>query len=256
MQQYDAIILAGGRCPWLKEICGTEYRCLAPIKSRRMVDYILDAMLASGCVRRIVVAAKTEALALLEGTLPDGVKLCEAQGDMPTTAYAATMALGEDSTQQHLYVCDDIPLVTPAGIRDFLSQCEQYPERQVFYPIIPKKACLALFPEAQRTYGKLPEGEFTGGNMMLLDKRVTINKQELGREIYALRKSPLRLANWLGWSFILKAVLHRLSISEAERRFSHIMHTPSKAIITSYAEIGMDVDKPSDLKLVEKYLTK
>lgn len=255
MQQYDAIILAGGRCPWLKEICGTEYRCLVPIKGRRMVDYILDAMLASGCVRRIVVAAKTEALALLEGTLPEGVKLCEAQGDMPTTAYAATMALGEDSTQQHLYVCDDIPLVTPAGIRDFLSQCEQYPERQVFYPIIPKKACLALFPEAQRTYGKLPEGEFTGGNMMLLDKRVTINKQELGREIYALRKSPLRLANWLGWSFIFKAFFRKLTLKAAEERVSEIL-APSKAIITQHAGIGMDVDKPSDLKLVEKYLSK
>ena len=101
--------------------------------------------------------------------------------------------------------------------------------------------------------GKLPEGEFTGGNMMLLDKRVTINKQELGREIYALRKSPLRLANWLGWSFILKAVLRKLTLQAAEDRVSELL-APSKAIITQYAGIGMDVDKPSDLKLVEKYL--
>ncbi|MGM9568469.1 MAG: nucleotidyltransferase family protein [Phascolarctobacterium sp.] len=255
MQQYDAIILAGGRSPWLKEACGTEFRCLAPLKGRRMVDYILDAMLACGCVRRIVIAAKTEALQQLEGTLPAEVMLCEAKGDMPTTAYAATMALGEDSTQRHLYVCDDIPLVTPEGIRDFVKQCEAYPERQVFYPIIPKEACLALFPEAERTYGKLPEGAFTGGNIMLLDKRVTINKQELGREIYALRKSPLRLANWLGWSFILKAVFRRLTLQVAEERVSEIL-APSKAIITQHAGIGMDVDKPSDLKLVEQYLSK
>ncbi|MGM9583601.1 MAG: NTP transferase domain-containing protein [Phascolarctobacterium sp.] len=255
MQQYDAIILAGGRSPWLKEACGTEFRCLAPIKGRRMVDYILDAMLASGCVRRIVVAAKAEALAQLEGTLPDGVRMCEAKGDMPTTAYAATMALGEDSTQRHLYVCDDIPLLTPQGIQDFLEQCALYPEKHVFYPIIPKEACLKLFPEAQRTYGKLPEGEFTGGNIMLLDKNVTIHKQELGREIYALRKSPLRLANWLGWSFILKAVLRRLTLKAAEERVSQLLG-PSKAIITDHAGIGMDVDKPSDLQLVEKYLNK
>ena len=48
MQQYDAIILAGGRSPWLKDVCGTEYRCLVAIKGRRMVDYILDSMLKSG----------------------------------------------------------------------------------------------------------------------------------------------------------------------------------------------------------------
>ena len=46
------------------------------------------------------------------------------------------------------------------------------------------------------------------------------------------------------------------SISEAEKRFSQIMHTPSKAVITSFAEVGMDVDKPEDLKLIEKYLSK
>ena len=56
MRRYDAIILAGGRSPWLKEVCGTEFRCLAPLKGRRMVDYILDALLASGRVRRIVIA--------------------------------------------------------------------------------------------------------------------------------------------------------------------------------------------------------
>ena len=256
MQQYDAIILAGGSAPWLKEACGTEFRCLAPLNGRRMVDYILDAMLASGCVRRIVIAVKEQALAQLEGTLPKGVKLCLAEGDMPTTAYAATMALEEDSTQQHLYICDDIPLLTPAGIQDFLAQCQKFPEHQAFYPIIPKEACLKLFPEAQRTYGKLPEGQFTGGNMMLLDKWVTINKQALGREIFALRKSPLRLANWLGWSFIIQALLQRLTIARAEKRVSELLGAPSKAIITLHAGIGMDVDKPSDLKLVEQYLSK
>ena len=70
MRRYDAIILAGGRSPWLKEVCGTEFRCLAPLKGRRMVDYILDALLASDRVRRIVIAANAEAIAQLEGTLP------------------------------------------------------------------------------------------------------------------------------------------------------------------------------------------
>ena len=256
MRQYDAIILAGGRSPWLKEVCGTEFRCLAPLKGRRMVDYILDALLASGRVRRIVIAANAEAAAQLEGTLPAQVSPCLAADDMPATAAAAVKALGKECTESVLFACDDIPLLTATGVQDFIQQCERVPGKGIYYTIIPKDACLKSYPDAKRTFGTVTDGTFTGGNLLLVGREVVLNSQKLTREIFALRKSPFALANWLGWSFILKAVFRRLSINEAEKRFSHIMHTPSKAIITNFAEIGMDVDKPEDLRLIEKYLTK
>ena len=256
MQQYDAVVLAGGRAPWLKELCGTEHRCLAPIAGRRMLDYILDALQKSGRVQRIVVAADAEAITQLEGTLPANVTTCPAESDMPATAYAAIMALGESGSQNVLFACDDIPLLTAAGVQDFIQQCERVPGKGIYYTIIPKDACLKSYPDAKRTFGTVTDGTFTGGNLLLVGREVVLNSQKLTREIFALRKSPFALANWLGWSFILKAVFRRLSINEAEKRFSHIMHTPSKAIITNFAEIGMDVDKPEDLRLIEKYLTK
>ena len=256
MQQYDAVVLAGGRAPWLKELCGTEHRCLAPIAGRRMLDYILDALQKSGRVQRIVVAADAEAITQLEGTLPANVTTCPAESDMPATAYAAVMALGESGSQNVLFACDDIPLLTAAGVQDFIQQCERVPGKGIYYTIIPKDACLKSYPDAKRTFGTVTDGTFTGGNLLLVGREVVLNSQKLTREIFALRKSPFALANWLGWSFILKAVFRRLSINEAEKRFSHIMHTPSKAIITNFAEIGMDVDKPEDLRLIEKYLTK
>ena len=256
MQQYDAVVLAGGRAPWLKELCGTEHRCLAPLAGRRMLDYILDALQKSGRVQRIVVAADAEAIAQLEDTLPANVTTCPAESDMPATAYAAVMALGESGSQNVLFACDDIPLLTAAGVQDFIQQCERVPGKGIYYAIIPKESCLKSYPDAKRTFGTVTDGTFTGGNLLLVSKEVVLNSQKLSREIFSLRKSPLRLANWLGWSFIFKAVFRRLSINEAEKRFSHIMHTPSKAIITNFAEIGMDVDKPEELRLIEKYLTK
>ena len=45
-----------------------------------------------------------------------------------------------------------------------------------------------------------------------------------------------------------------LSVADAEKRFSTIMEMDSKAFITEHAGIGMDVDKPADLLLAEKYL--
>lgn len=250
----DAMLLAGGLSPWLKEIAGTEHRCLVKIGNKRIVDYIIDALQKSGSIRNIVIAARKEALPFLEGTLPEGVTLCQADGDLPSTAYAAARALGDSSTQKLLGVCDDIPLLTPLAVREFLAECHKYPEGELYYPIIPKDACLAQFPQAKRTYGKLADGIFTGGNMMLVAKKVIPPGQLKAKEIFARRKSPLKLCNWLGWSFIIKLLLHRLTVAEAETRTSELMEMRCKAIITRHAGVGMDIDKPSDLELARRTL--
>ncbi len=250
----DAMILAGGLSPWLKDLAGTEHRCLAPIGDKRIVDYLIAALQKSGRIRRIVIAARKEALPTLKETLPDDILLCEAEGDLPTTAYAAAKALGDDSTEKLLGVCDDIPLLTPLAVREFLAECHKYPQCELYYPIIHKDACLAQFPTAQRTYGKLADGIFTGGNMMLVAKKVIPPGQLKAKEIFARRKSPLKLCNWLGWSFIIKLLLHRLTIAEAEKRTSELMEMRCKAIITRHAGVGMDIDKPSDLELARRTL--
>ena len=252
----DAFISAGGLSPWLKPLTGTEHRCLAPVGDKRIIDYIIDALQQSGCVRRIVIAARQEALPELRATLPTDILLCEAEGDLPATALAAAKVLGEDSTEKLLGVCDDIPLLTPTAVRDFFAACAEQPQHELYYPIIPKDACLAAFPAAQRTYGKLADGVFTGGNMMLMAKKIMPQGQQVAREIFARRKSPLKLCNWLGWSFIIKLLLHRLTIADAEKRTSELLHIKCKAIITRHADVGMDIDKPADLQLAAQYVTK
>lgn len=256
MQQYDAMILAGGTSPWLQQAAGTEHLCLAQLEGRRLVEHIIDALQSSGCIRRIAVATMPEAVAQLRGTLPKDIVLCEAERDLPATAYAAARALGEDSTAKLLGVCVDIPLLTDAAVRYFLEQCERYPEGQLFYPIIPKEICLRDFPQAKRTYGRLSDGLFTGGNMMLVAKDVIPRGQAKAKEIFARRKSPLQLCNWLGWSFIIKLLLHKLTIQEAEARTSALLEMHCKAIITPHSGVGMDIDKPEDLRQAAAFLSK
>lgn len=252
--QYEAFIVAGGRAPWLKEVAGTDIRCLAPLQGKRMLDYVLKAMLATKRFRHIVIAVDEAAIPLLEGTLPKDVSLCAAGSDLPSTCIKAASFLTENDNTKILGICDDIPLLTADGINDFLDQCEKYPEGELYYPIIPKDICLKAYPEAKRTYGKLADGTFTGGNMMLAPKRVMIHCQKKAEEIFERRKNPLKLGSWLGWSFIVKLLLHLLTISDAEKRTSELLGVNCKAIITAYPEIGMDVDKPADLQLAEKYL--
>lgn len=251
-KEYDAVILAGGRSTWLQQECGTDIRCLAKINNKRILDYLTEALRDSGRIRRIMLAVPDNAVAAEQ--LPEGVEMCSAAEDMPSTAKKAAEAL--QSTEKLLFVCDDIPLLSGAAINDFLAQCEQYPEKQVFYPIIPEQACKANFPGGKRTYVKLADGIFTGGNMMVIDAAIIPKGMTKAREIYSKRKKPLELCKWLGWSFILKFLLRRLDTEAAEQRTTYLLDLPSKVIVTEYPEVGMDVDKAADWQLVKKYLMK
>ena len=85
--------------------------------------------------------------------------------------------------------------------------------------------------------------------MMLMAKEIIPGGQQKAREIFARRKSPLKLCNWLGWGFLIKLLCHRLTVADAETRTSALLEMRCKAIITRHACIGMDIDKPSDLDL-------
>ncbi len=247
---YDAVILAGGYAPWLKEKAGTDIRCLARLNDKRILDYLTDALQGSGCIRRIMLAAPAGAIARED--LPLGVELCEAEQDMPTTAKKAADAL--ICREKLLFVCDDIPMLHAAAVNDFLDKCEEYPDSQVYYPVIPKEVCVKDYPQAQRTYAKLADGTFTGGNIMVVDASIIPQGLAKAREIFARRKQPFQLCRWLGFGFIFKFLLHRLTLAEAEKRTGELLELPCKVVVSSYAEVGMDIDKPADWDLIAGYL--
>ena len=250
MEQYNVVILAGGRCPWLKEVAGTDVRCLAKINGKRMLDYIVEAIHESGRVKRILLAIDATVLAGEE--LPEGVELCEAAQDLPSTADKAVAALGYKG--KVLFICDDIPFIHGTAINDFIDKCEARPGGNSYYPLIPKEVCEAAFPNAKRTYARTKEGLFTGGNIMMMDAEVIPTALAKGREIFSKRKKPLELVKMLGVGFILKFLFHRLTLDDVEKRGSLVVGFNGKAVISSFAEVGMDIDKPEDYELASNYL--
>ena len=73
---------------------------------------------------------------------------------------------------------------------------------------------------------------------------------EVAERIIDNRKNPLKLCCILGWSFVLAFLLGSLSLVKVERRVSEILGIKGAVIQSDYPELGIDVDKPSDLELV------
>jgi hypothetical protein len=152
-----------------------------------------------------------------------------------------------------LFSSADIPLITSEAVEDFLEKCRPH-DHDFYYPIISKENCESRFPEVKRTYLTLQEGIFTGGNIFLVNPAVIEPSLEIIKDFLKARKKPAKMLSYLGTGFLIRYMTKRLTIPQLEKRFSQLLKLRAKAVISNYPEIGIDVDKPTDLELVRNIL--
>ena len=160
-----------------------------------------------------------------------------------------------DSEGFLLVLTSDIPLISQVALRDFLEECSKR-DADVYYSFVPKEKIEEKYQGVKRTYVRLKDGIFTGGNVVLIKAQVVLSYSELIEQVIALRKHPLKLCNLLGFEFLFRLVTGRLTVAEIETRVEQILKLKGVGITSLYPEIGIDVDKPSDLKLVQSILNK
>ncbi|NLM51293.1 MAG: NTP transferase domain-containing protein [Firmicutes bacterium] len=245
----DVVVLAGGAKPSaLTEAQQVDNKAFIKIHGRFMLSYVLDALKqAEGIGRIAVVGPKAR---LEEEISGEKIILVEEGKNLVENMERGFVAL---KPQKHFLICSsDVPFLTAEAVEDLLQSCAG--QKDFYYPIVSRKDNELRFPGVKRTYVKLKEGEFTGGNLFLVSPHCLKTMLPRLEEIYALRKSPLRLAAVFGIVFIIKFFTRQLSIAELEARFEDLFGLTGKAVISRYPEIGTDVDKISDLLLAERLL--
>jgi GTP:adenosylcobinamide-phosphate guanylyltransferase len=240
----SAVVLGGGNASDpVARSAGVPVKSLIKIGGQPMAAHVLTALRAGGVGKIVYVGPTVPALEpLIDLQIP-------AQGKMLGNLQAGLAPLLLEP--RVLIATADIPLLTPKAVQDILARDMGV---GLVYPVVPKHAAEAQFPGGKRTYARLREGTFTGGNLFLLEPRLV--EEFLPRLEYILdnRKNVLRLAGMFGLGALVKLLLGQLTISELEQTVSRILGVPAKALISEYAEIGFDVDKPEDLMLVRSKL--
>lgn len=250
----STIILAGSNNDgFLKECSDASNEALIKIGNKAMVEYVVNAIEDAKEIQRIVVVGPKEELDKLYHDKPH-IFTVESGDSIIKSLLQGINVLEEGTDKKVLVVTADIPLITGQIIDDFIGQCRNK-ELDVIYPIVSKELNEEKFPGVKRTYAKLKEGVFTGGNIFLINPGIVAKCAILAEKIISLRKSPFKLVEFIGLSCILKYSLGILSIPAAEKKVSRILGIKAQALIVSHPEIGVDVDKPSDLELVTKVLS-
>jgi CTP:molybdopterin cytidylyltransferase MocA len=223
-------------------------KALIPIADKPMVTHVVDALSGSRYVQHITIVGLDSAAGTQFSTpvqyVPDAGGLLEnvEAGLEHTTA-------NYPDTDATLLSSSDVPLITPLIVDAFIQEC-LCTDHELYYSIVPRPVMEASFPESRRSYVHLREGDFAGGDLLLVRPGMGFEQRELWQKLARARKSPLKQARMFGlWSF-LKLIARRLSLAEAEKRACEVLNIRGRAVPCPYAEVGMDVDKPFQLEIV------
>lgn len=245
----DCAILAGGTNSELERLEGISNKALIKIGDKEMIRYVLEAFRRVEEIERIALVGPVEQFEFLKDDY--SLELVPEESSILENLAAANRFL--NTTRPLLIGTADIPLVTSEGTADFLQKCSPY-DFDFYYPIVSKEACEKYYPGVKRTFVKLKEGTFTGGNMFLVNPAKIEASLPFLKQFIDSRKKPLKMVTLLGAGFLLSGLTGKLSIAGLEKRFTSLFDLKARAIISSYPEIGFDMDKPDDLELMRKLI--
>jgi molybdopterin-guanine dinucleotide biosynthesis protein A len=255
--KYDAIILAGGESTCeLRKIAPYDNEALIIIGNCPMIFYVYNALKSSNRVNRIVVSGPVDALRNIFAR-EDNIYFVDS-GDNAIQSFNNGVQLLTrmgNVTEKILILPTDIPFITPEAVNDFLSRCEAA-EADFYYPVTRREVNDQKFPGVIRTYVTLKEGTFTGGNLFLIRTAVIDKCLDIGLKLVVRRKDPVAMAKLFGLGLLWKYFIKRLGLTEIKKRFFQVTGIKGEPIISPYAEVGVDVDKPTDLVLAQEYLVK
>ena len=249
----DALVLAGGipkEGEPLFPLTRGRSKALLPVAGKPMAQWVLDALGAARLVRRAVVVG-------LDGGLryPRELVYVPNHGSMLDNVHAGaeTIMRLDPRADRILVVSSDIPTAPGAQI-DWVIEQTQAADDDFSYCVIARQPMERVFPGSRCTFYRFRDGEVCGGDMAVISTRLFSMDAGIWQRLTAARKSRVKTAATIGLDVLILFLLRRLSLDEAVRRASRRLRVRGRAVACPHPELGMDVDKPFQLDMVEEYL--
>ena len=248
--KIDSVVLAGRpNTGKLSSVSNEPLEANIEIAGRPMVSYVLAALSGVPDVSKVLLVGPKDGLGRYES---DRIVVVEPGEDLIENI---RIGLEKASTEYVLVCSSDIPLITSDILADFLEKCISIGVDFV-YPVSRKEDCEARYPGVKRTYVKLKDGTFTGGNVFFVRKAIVDNAWPMVEKMVTYRKSPLKMASFLGFGLLLRIALGLSGVQEIENHVGKLLGITCKALIGASPEMSVDVDKPLDLEICRLVLEK
>jgi CTP:molybdopterin cytidylyltransferase MocA len=247
----DVIIAAGGLMgpeDPLHAMTGVNNKALLPIAGKPMIQHVVNALAASPEVEQFVVVG------LSPEESPDlgvPVAYAPAQDSLLDNVIAGFEKLQDVKPDARLAILSsaDIPLLTTEMVNWLIESCTET-DHDLYYTIVKRSVMERRFPQAGRTFVPLRDGTYCGGDIFVARTDLLYSNHALADHLMQARKSFWKQVRLVGLGFLIRFALRRLTVADAERHMSKVFNVRGRTVITPFAEMGMDVDKPHQLEIV------
>ena len=260
-ERFTALVLAGRRgasdalADALAASDASGHHALLDVAGVPMLLRVVRTLKASPSVGRIVVSiddpAVLDDVPELRASLADGSLACRTALDSPSRSVLDALA-DAGAGEKVLVVTADHALLTTEMVEHFAAHASG--DADVLVAVVTATVIRAQLP---RIDAHLPQAARRLGlgrePLRLPHPRGEARRGVLGRA-ERFRKRPWRLVAAFGPVALLLFLLRRLDLEAALERVSRAMGVRARAIRMPWAEAAIDVDRPSDLELVNQIL--
>jgi GTP:adenosylcobinamide-phosphate guanylyltransferase len=255
MKTYPALIL-GGYSPDkpdpLALAVGANRKSLIDVAGKPMVYWTVKALAESERVDSITIVGLSP-----EDNIDFGVDVSYVQNQSThiDNIMAGVRALQEDdpNTTYAVVVSADVPLLQSRTVDWFVDACEKK-GGDFFYSIVEQQVMESQYPGSARSFVPIVEGRFCGGDLFFVDIHVAVGNEDLVRDLLDRRKNVFQQIRLAGIGTLIKFLFRRLTLQDAEKVGSRLVNCDARVLVSPYADLGMDVDKPHQLEMVRQLL--
>lgn len=237
------MILAGQR-PGPDKLCehaGVAYKADIPVGGIPMVDRVAMALRGAGIASPYA----------LSGYPLDRDGFSRVEGGRGP-ADSALLAAETGSFPILLTTCDHA-LLTPDMVKEFIKKSQET-AADFTVGLASETVIQPAYPETKRTYLRFADDAVSGCNLFYLANDKALEAIRFWRTAQDFRKDPLKLARKVGVGLAVKYAAGRLTLQDAFDTVSAKLGITAAPVRLSFPEAAIDVDKPSDLALVESIL--
>ena len=251
----DAIVTAGG-IPQpgepLYEFTQGQPKALMDICGKPMIQWVLDALNGADNVDQVIVIGLPPDAPI---ACPKVVDFLPNQGSMLQNVRAGMKRSQEINPQPHhlLFASSDIPGIT-SEIANWVVTTALQTDEDAYYTVVTRQVMEARYPNSRRSYTRLKDIEVCGGDIHVVRSQIGPENDAMWEKLIASRKNVFKQASLIGYDTLIMLLFHAITLDKAIKVVTQRLHITGRPLICSYAEAGMDVDKPFQLEIIRSDL--
>jgi GTP:adenosylcobinamide-phosphate guanylyltransferase len=248
--QWTCIVLAGQRPgpDILARHFGLERKALVPLNGEPMITYVVRTLHSSPHIDKIIILSQDVESLRPAVDAAGGAVLVESQSSISLSIKKQLTETGFASPI--LVTTADHPLLTADMLDAFLRAADG----DVAVAMVERRAMLAQFPDAKRTWLRFSDGAWSGANLFALMSVRSISALDLWAGAEQDRKKIWRLFLHFGIGLASRALTRTISLRKALELAGQRLGLEAKLVAMSDPVAAIDVDKVADHILAEQIL--